>query len=267
MKPKPVIAVLVALCLVVQCTGCSWIFMERSPENYRSRFEIECSGYKMPTGDTVASFFYAVIAFTYLMNSFDRFHNDGIDIIYGYGSDTSRKISLTFAALALIHGLSAWSGWCWASTCEETKNKREEWKSKLTPRQISALEKINQHKTCSKIESTMRSFPTTRKWERYIDECNGTWDKYVGKQYKNDHRYLKMMIIGEVSFNAKDAQGSTLLHYAASTGRAKLTKFLLKKGADPTIKDNEGKTAFDIAVEKGHEGVVELLKNAAGDSK
>jgi len=37
-------------------------------------------------------------------------------------------------------------------------------------------------------------------------------------------------------------------------------KFLLENGADKSIKDNDGKTAYDYAVENGNTELAELLK-------
>ena len=54
----------------------------------------------------------------------------------------------------------------------------------------------------------------------------------------------------------------TALHYAASNGHARCAESLLKAGADTSLKDNECKTALDLALQKGHEEVFDLLQNA-----
>ncbi|XP_067683719.1 ankyrin-3-like isoform X3 [Haliotis asinina] len=53
--------------------------------------------------------------------------------------------------------------------------------------------------------------------------------------------------------------GTTPLHLAADKNRVDSVKFLLEHGADKTKKTLVGKTAFDMASEKGHTEVMELL--------
>jgi ankyrin repeat protein len=50
--------------------------------------------------------------------------------------------------------------------------------------------------------------------------------------------------------NEQDNAGKTALFYAAKKGHTGMCKFLVSKGADPKIKDNDGKTALDEA--EGH---------------
>jgi ankyrin repeat protein len=52
----------------------------------------------------------------------------------------------------------------------------------------------------------------------------------------------------------------TPLHFAARKGHVDVVKALLAKGADATLKSKEGKTAIDLAKEKNHKVVVELLR-------
>jgi cytohesin len=54
--------------------------------------------------------------------------------------------------------------------------------------------------------------------------------------------------------------GMTPLHRIARGGRAAIVKWLLKAGADPTVRDANGKTAVDVAKERGHEDVVAELR-------
>ena len=58
---------------------------------------------------------------------------------------------------------------------------------------------------------------------------------------------------------ADDGSFITPLIMAASIGSTQLTKCLLSKGADPTIKDFLNRNALMYASAKGNEGVVELL--------
>ena len=48
------------------------------------------------------------------------------------------------------------------------------------------------------------------------------------------------------AINAQSYGGWTALHRACGWGNTEGAKVLLLRGADPTIKDNEGKTAFEV---------------------
>ncbi len=61
--------------------------------------------------------------------------------------------------------------------------------------------------------------------------------------------------------NAKQSGGFTALHEAALRGNIELTSLLLRWGADPSIKDDEGKSPIDIAGHAGHAEVVSLLRH------
>jgi ankyrin repeat protein len=57
-----------------------------------------------------------------------------------------------------------------------------------------------------------------------------------------------------------DEEDFTPLHLAAQHGRLDVVKVLIAKGADVSLKTNKGHTALDLAKEKRHTGVVELLR-------
>jgi len=59
-------------------------------------------------------------------------------------------------------------------------------------------------------------------------------------------------------------QRSSSLHYAACFGRANIVKILLRHGANPELRDEEGKTPLDKARERGeenHREVVQILQS------
>ncbi len=59
------------------------------------------------------------------------------------------------------------------------------------------------------------------------------------------------------------AKGSTLLHVAALYGDENTAKFLLQRGVDPTIINNDGKTAADVAREYNMPDLAVTLDAAA----
>jgi ankyrin repeat protein len=50
------------------------------------------------------------------------------------------------------------------------------------------------------------------------------------------------------------------LHLAANSGNAELISFLLRSGADRTLKTGTGETPYDLAVKKGHHSAAESLR-------
>jgi Ankyrin repeats (many copies) len=57
--------------------------------------------------------------------------------------------------------------------------------------------------------------------------------------------------------------GWTLLMMAAAKGYTDIVKFLLEQGADPNIKNNQNKTAAQIAQENGHDALAKKLRKAS----
>ena len=55
--------------------------------------------------------------------------------------------------------------------------------------------------------------------------------------------------------------GRTLLHLAALKGYGDMAELLLARGADPSVRDADGKTAFDLAVAHGHPTVALRLSS------
>ncbi|XP_016837992.1 arfGAP with SH3 domain, ANK repeat and PH domain-containing protein isoform X6 [Nasonia vitripennis] len=57
-------------------------------------------------------------------------------------------------------------------------------------------------------------------------------------------------------------EGDTALHLSAKHDKAEAMKLLLKSGADPSLRNKQGKTPLDIAQEVGHHTCQELLNHA-----
>lgn len=58
----------------------------------------------------------------------------------------------------------------------------------------------------------------------------------------------------------RDKSGATQLHRAAAEGQLYVVQAMLRRGANSHAQDSQGHTAYDIAVEKGHTDIAQLLE-------
>ena len=66
------------------------------------------------------------------------------------------------------------------------------------------------------------------------------------------------------SVSAADEEGRSALHYAAAFGCTDVVMCLVEAGAKLTQEDNDGKTPWDWAKEKGNGGVLDMLEPSPG---
>lgn len=94
------------------------------------------------------------------------------------------------------------------------------------------------------------------KFERTIlhDAAERIEAEYLEILYKNEKRPMYGLL------NEKDANGETPLFYAVRANNSGNCEFLINEGADINIRNNEGKSAHDIAVELGYEECIEKLE-------
>ena len=71
---------------------------------------------------------------------------------------------------------------------------------------------------------------------------------------------LRALLDAGANPNAQNQEGTTPLMNAAWFGCLDSVRELLRRGADPVIRDGKGKIARDLASERGHKDVEELLK-------
>jgi uncharacterized protein len=76
----------------------------------------------------------------------------------------------------------------------------------------------------------------------------------------NNAAVAQLLIDYGADVTATQAQGYTPLHYAASNGLESIVRNLLARSVDKNVRDLDGKTPRDLALEKGHPAVADLLK-------
>jgi len=74
-----------------------------------------------------------------------------------------------------------------------------------------------------------------------------------------DIEIVRLLLVKGADPNARSQSGSTPLHTLGFTGDRASLDLLLKHGADPEIKTNDGQTAADVARERGHQEIADLL--------
>ena len=75
---------------------------------------------------------------------------------------------------------------------------------------------------------------------------------------------MKMIILVIYVSTILTGQRSSSLHYAACFGRPAIAKVLLRHGANPDLRDEDGKTPLDKArerVDEGHREVAAILQS------
>jgi ankyrin repeat protein len=75
-----------------------------------------------------------------------------------------------------------------------------------------------------------------------------------------DTAIIMMLLDHGADANARQAGGWTPLHAAAMFGDAPLAELFLSRGAVADLTNDQGKTARDLAVEKGHTEIARLLE-------
>lgn len=88
-----------------------------------------------------------------------------------------------------------------------------------------------------------------------------TWPPalHVAVQSRNRDVAATLLQHCSAQVNARDEQGRTALHNAASVGDEDLVSLLLEYGADVNLCDSQGRDALYLAVGAGHSEVVEIL--------
>lgn len=76
-------------------------------------------------------------------------------------------------------------------------------------------------------------------------------------------RVVRFLVeVCKVPVNELDNQGWTPLMHAAALGRDQVVEFLLRNGADATVKSQQGETAYRLAQLRGEKAVLHILEQA-----
>lgn len=95
-----------------------------------------------------------------------------------------------------------------------------------------------------------------------LDICKGKENALTLATHYGNYNVVEFLI-KEYYFdiNSKDLAGDTALIVAIKNDQAQIMQLLLELGADKSLKDSKGKTAYDYAVERGFAELAELLKS------
>ncbi len=92
------------------------------------------------------------------------------------------------------------------------------------------------------------------------DKLNGLYRKELAKGFINLEKLTQLINEG-ADINESSERGSTALNIASACGDTAFVEFLLSRGADTSIANYHGLTAFLSSVQKGHIDIFNLLVN------
>ena len=91
------------------------------------------------------------------------------------------------------------------------------------------------------------------------------WTPLHRASYENRDAVVRELLnVSGLNIDAKDDQGATALHHAASKGNLRIVSQLLDMGADPMIADANGRTVQTYASQSGHDELLAWLKDNDG---
>ncbi|MDT7870811.1 MAG: ankyrin repeat domain-containing protein, partial [Thermoproteus sp.] len=85
------------------------------------------------------------------------------------------------------------------------------------------------------------------------------WTDLHSAAFVGDAERVRELLKKGADPNVRDESGDTPLHKAADEGRVDVVRLLLERGADPNVKNENGDTPLHWAAYKGHVDVARLL--------
>ena len=93
-----------------------------------------------------------------------------------------------------------------------------------------------------------------------VQTCRSN-DSFHKAVAKNDLANLNVCLSAGFPVNTQEGNGWTALHAAAKAGSTGAIQLLLRNNADPSVRDVNGRTAYEQAELMGHHDAMALLKN------
>jgi ankyrin repeat protein len=89
------------------------------------------------------------------------------------------------------------------------------------------------------------------------------WTPLIRAAYENRRDVVSTLLEHEyMDIHHRDEHGATALHHAANQGNGEIVELLVIHGADPGIRDAQGRTASMTAFEMGHTELGQYLEKA-----
>ncbi|XP_052170418.1 protein VAPYRIN-LIKE-like [Diospyros lotus] len=95
-------------------------------------------------------------------------------------------------------------------------------------------------------------------------------DRFLHEAAKMDRvDLMEIICLGftDIDMNSTNSRGQTALHVGANRGNVEVLQFLVSMGADPDIADRDGWTPLHCAADEGHEKAVDFLLDCSTFSK
>ena len=95
-----------------------------------------------------------------------------------------------------------------------------------------------------------------------VNHDNVQWTWVLRYSVSNDRIKIVKLLLDQEYCTANDTAGElTMLMFAARDSNAEMVQLLLDYGADKNIKDPDGKTAIDYAIERDKKDIIALLQD------
>lgn len=132
---------------------------------------------------------------------------------------------------------------------------------------LNAVDRHGQNALCTALRSTSDAALVSRlldKGARLVTNTFGSTPLHVSvsSTQRRATALWDLLVERGCDLNAQDNEGDTPLHVAACHWNASCVKYLLKKGADPTLRDGKGETVLDQAKHLKQTEIVAILEGA-----